>query len=231
MVRLVFLMLFLVFFSFNAQAQFESTKRKVNISAMPDKSPEKKAIIPKKDEPQVAPQIKFESQFFKEEEDKLLQNLPKIPKVGEQSNPKTYEVRSSAEIYTEKFNKKNDGEIQERFKSDTFLGEFRSGTKIIKIACRDHEYPDGDLVRVFLNDVPVVNSILLDVDYREVYIELKPGFNKIEFQALNQGESGPNTAQFVVFDDKGNLITANKWNLTTGVKAKIIVVKEDDYKQ
>jgi hypothetical protein len=51
--------------------------------------------------------------------------------------------------------------------------------------------------------------------------------NKVEIEALNQGESGPNTAQFVVLDDNGKVITTNKWNLTTGVKAKLIITKQE----
>jgi hypothetical protein len=57
-------------------------------------------------------------------------------------------------------------------------------------------------------------------------LDLKKGFNKIDFLALNQGESGPNTAEFRVVDDLGNLVSANRWNLATGVKATIIIVKE-----
>ena len=49
--------------------------------------------------------------------------------------------------------------------------------------------------------------------------------------ALNQGASGPNTAAFSVYDDAGNLITSNEWNLTIGVKASIIVIKEEEQKK
>ena len=55
---------------------------------------------------------------------------------------------------------------------------------------------------------------------------LEPGFNKIDFQALNQGESGPNTAELHVYDDNGVLVSAHEWNLLTGYKATVIVVKE-----
>ena len=44
-------------------------------------------------------------------------------------------------------------------------------------------------------------------------------FNKIDFVALNQGASGPNTAEVMVFDDNGKLVGSNRWNLATGVKA------------
>ena len=40
-----FLLLFLSF-SLSVQAQFEASKRKVNISAKPDKAPKKKAVVP-----------------------------------------------------------------------------------------------------------------------------------------------------------------------------------------
>ena len=52
------------------------------------------------------------------------------------------------------------------------------------------------------------------------------GFNKIDFEALNQGTAGPNTAEFRVYDDQGLLVSANQWNLATGFKATIIIVKE-----
>ena len=50
--------------------------------------------------------------------------------------------------------------------------------------------------------------------------------NEIEIEALNQGESGPNTAQFAVQDEFGNVIMSDIWNLATGAKASLIVVKE-----
>ena len=122
--------------------------------------------------------------------------------------------------------KNGDGEILEKYKSDSFLGQFTVGTRIIKIACRDHEFPDGDRVRIWLNDEVAVMNITLDTDYKEVLLDLNEGINKIEIEALNQGDSGPNTAQFTIVDEKGKLITNNKWNLTTGVKAKIVILKD-----
>ncbi len=133
-----------------------------------------------------------------------------------------------SKTYTDNMNRKSsDGVILEKYKSDTFLGQFKVGTKIIKIACRDHEAPDGDVVRIWLNDKVAVDAVLLDVDFQEIFLELKEGINKIEVEALNQGESGPNTAQFVMYDENGGLITTDKWNLTTGMKAKLIILKTD----
>ena len=64
------------------------------------------------------------------------------------------------------------------------------------------------------------------INWRYNLYLLKNGFNKIDIEAINQGSSGPNTAEFQVFDDKGASISANQWNLSTGFKATIVIVKE-----
>lgn len=119
-----------------------------------------------------------------------------------------------------------DGKMQAKFKSDQYLGDFRSNSGFVKIICRDYEYPDGDRVRVYVNDVVIQSNVLLEHNYKGFSIDLSSGFNKIDFEALNQGESGPNTAEFKVYDDAGQLVSQNQWNLATGVKATIIIVKE-----
>ena len=114
-----------------------------------------------------------------------------------------------------------------QFKVDQYLGDFRNNGKFVQIAVRDHESPDGDLIKIMLNDKEVVSRILLQERFKSISINLVPGFNKIDFVALNQGESGPNTAEVRVFDDQGKLVGANRWNLATGVKATYIIVKEN----
>ena len=71
-----------------------------------------------------------------------------------------------------------------------------------------------------------MRDIMLVGEFRGFQIALKPGFNKIEFLALNQGESGPNTAEFQVLDDQGNVIAKNQWNLATGSKAHFVIIKD-----
>lgn len=112
------------------------------------------------------------------------------------------------------------------FKEDQYLGDLRSEGKFVQIVLRDHEHPDGDLIQVLVNDVVVHPTILLESQFKVVKLDLDPGFNKIDFLALNQGESGPNTAEVRVFEDDGTLVAAKRWNLATGVKATYIVVKE-----
>lgn len=120
----------------------------------------------------------------------------------------------------------SEGNVDPNFKSDRFLGDFRNNGKFVRFVCRDFGEVDGDRVRVYLNDQVVEQEIFLDGVYKAVTINLVSGFNKIEFQALNQGTSGPNTAEFKMFDDQGVIISSNQWNLATGVKATLIVVKE-----
>ncbi|WP_242513614.1 hypothetical protein [Galbibacter mesophilus] len=130
--------------------------------------------------------------------------------------------------FKKKLNRELTGEEDTRVgaTSTQYFGDFKSNAKSVKILCRDHQYVDGDRVSVIVNDKVVVPNVFLESTFKGFYIDLQPGFNKIEFKALNQGSSGPNTAQFVVFDDKGMEISSNIWNLSTGVKASLLIIKE-----
>lgn len=119
-------------------------------------------------------------------------------------------------------------EVEQRngSRTDQFFGDFKSKAKFVNIAYRDHGAVDGDLIQVRVNDDVVQARVFLTNNFSGLKLDLKPGINKIDFVALNQGESGPNTAEFIVVDDAGNVVSSNQWNLATGVKATIIVVKE-----
>tara|TARA_R110001632_G_scaffold43376_6_gene110014 strand:- start:17650 stop:18321 length:672 start_codon:yes stop_codon:yes gene_type:complete len=109
---------------------------------------------------------------------------------------------------------------------DQDLGSFRTQSKSVRIICRDFQYPDGDRVTIMINDIPVIRNITLKRAYQAFDLPLQVGLNKIAFIALNQGTSGPNTAGFKVFDDSGNVISSNEWNLATGAKATILIAKD-----
>ena len=111
---------------------------------------------------------------------------------------------------------------------DQYLGDVKTGAKFIGIVCRDHEYVDGDRVKIYLNGEVIEPNILLSGSYKGINIDLTKGFNRIDFEALNQGSSGPNTAQVIITDDLGKIIHNNKWNLSTGSKASMVVVKEEE---
>jgi len=124
--------------------------------------------------------------------------------------------------------KTKDAGLQPEFYNDQFLGDFRSGSKFVRFLYRDHQYVDGDRVSVSVNDTIIHPNIHLAGEFQGFYIDLKKGFNKIDITALNQGTSGPNTAQFVMYDDNRQVISSNVWNLATGVKATVIIVQDED---
>lgn len=109
---------------------------------------------------------------------------------------------------------------------DMYLGDIKHNGKYVGIVCRDHEFVDGDRIKIYANDVLVEPNFLLTAGFKGLNLDLEKGFNRLDFVALNQGSSGPNTAQVDVYDEKGNLIYSNKWNLSTGSKATLIIVKE-----
>ena len=119
-----------------------------------------------------------------------------------------------------------DKKIAEEFGRDQYLGELRTGSLNVSIMYRDHEYVDGDRVRIYVNGDIVKSSVYLSAGFNGFTFLLQPGFNKVEFQALNQGSSGPNTAELRIFNDEGDVISANQWNLTTGRKAMVTIIKE-----
>ena len=109
-----------------------------------------------------------------------------------------------------------------------YLGDLKTGAKFVGIVCRDHEFVDGDRVRIYVNGVVAEPNILLTGAFKGLNLELEKGFNRIDFEALNQGSTGPNTAQVDVYDDAGKLLYSNKWLLSTGSKATLIIVKDSE---
>jgi len=120
----------------------------------------------------------------------------------------------------------NDRESKDEYKKSQYFGSFNTKSKKMVIMCRDHEYVDGDRVRILQNEQIIYTDVYLEGSFKVLSIDLKPGLNKIEFIALNQGSSGPNTAEFAVIDETGVQIVKNIWNLNTGIKASLIVVSE-----
>lgn len=105
------------------------------------------------------------------------------------------------------------------------LGTITTRSKEIVIECRDHSLVDGDIISVYVNDQLFRENIILKSNYFVIDVALNIGYNKITFLAKNQGYSGPNTAQFVVYDIHGNLIFKQGWNITTGQTATFGVIR------
>ena len=109
---------------------------------------------------------------------------------------------------------------------DFFLGNIETRSNYVMIKCRDHEYVDGDRIRLVLNGSIIHPNIILNSGYYSVDIDLEDGYNNIDFIALNEGQSSPNTAQLIVLDQFGNEISNKSWLLSTGYKAKLVIFKK-----
>lgn len=222
--RIVFCLCFLAFgFTLNAQVT-DKEQKSIRIPAV--KSKDKKDDAPTKIK--VAPKENPKAKEEKENNDKN----SAVDKIKAKQLERPFSMtnddglRSPGEIFEARWRKEAAKTGLRRFMSDQFLGQYDVDTEFVNIVCRDHEYPDGDRVSVSLNDDVVYPSITLQSQYRRLKINLKNGINKIDIKALNQGDSGPNTAEFVVYDDKGNVISSKEWNLLTGVKAIITFINE-----
>ncbi len=113
-----------------------------------------------------------------------------------------------------------------KLKTAQNLGTIESNTKFVRIEYRDFGLVDGDRVKIFLNEKEIESNIKLDGLFYTIHIDLtKKGYNRIDIQAINQGMYGPNTAQFIVYDDKGNVIAHKSWNLQKGSVATLGIVR------
>ena len=113
-----------------------------------------------------------------------------------------------------------------KFSKDYYLGDIKTTSKTVVIKCRDHEYVDGDRIKLMVNNAVIHPNLTLTGDYYTIDIDLVEGFNTINFIALNEGLSRPNTAEVRVFDEDGNQLAANRWLITTGYKASLVVLRE-----
>ncbi|MBG42406.1 MAG: hypothetical protein CL530_00380 [Aequorivita sp.] len=119
-----------------------------------------------------------------------------------------------------------DKEEKPEFGKDQYLGDFKTTAKKATFMYRDHEFVDGDMIRIYVNGEIAIPQARLEGSFRGFDLPLQDGFNKIDFEALNQGSSGPNTAQLNIYDEIGNLLASYEWNLLTGNKATAIIVKQ-----
>jgi hypothetical protein len=167
---------------------------------------------------------KKENPFLKKLEDKNKKNFFPDANVKDK---KPERFINSNDFYLSRLNRKETESNKNinKFKVDQFLGEIKNDGEYVNIILRDHEYPDGDLIKVEVNESVVMPAILLTEKAKGFKLDLKNGFNVVDFIALNQGSSGPNTAEIIVYDDQGKLVGTNRWNLATGVKATYIIYK------
>ncbi|PKQ46985.1 hypothetical protein CSW08_00005 [Confluentibacter flavum] len=209
-------------------AQIDSRNNSISIPAVesPKDSSDSKSILPSKpiespntfkglSTPKTTPQFNFPKKEFSMTGGEVFGNPGEL-----YTKQLDKHIESTRLITPEEVEQRNGS------RTDQFFGDFKSKSKFVNIAYRDHGAVDGDLIQVRVNDDVVVARVFLTNSFSGLKLDLKPGINKIDFVALNQGESGPNTAEFIVVDDTGNVVSSNQWNLATGVKATIILIKE-----
>ena len=218
--KATFAFLFLILFSFKGFSQFELPKKTITIA--PISNPKGKVS------PTSSKAITYPSIFDKK--DKLLSSVSLLNKKPEEEKSifEKEQFASPAKGYTDKMNKQiTDGKIYDYYKKDYLLATYKCSTAIAKFALKDFGDPDGDVVRIWLNGDIVTDAITLESGYREIKLELRNGQNLLVIEALNEGTVSPNTAQFSIFNDKGEMIGNNLSGLLTNVKATIIINKVD----
>lgn len=203
------------------QAQFDNTNHSVNIPAAPP-SPS----TPPTPTPAAAPIPKGMSPSIYDDTFKQNRSLtmPDNTNAGFGKNEKFANPSRTIENRMNRPAPSKENSYVER--KNFYLGDVKTDAGTVNVVYRDHEYPDGDVIRVYVNGKVVKESVLLESEFKGFYLELEKGFNQIDFEAVNQGTSGPNTAEFIIYDDYKKVISSNRWNLATGFKATIIVVKE-----
>lgn len=136
------------------------------------------------------------------------------------------------ELYEKKLNKKQEELRPEGFgehaglKEDAYWGDYKTKSEYIDIACRDYGLVDGDILSILVDDDIVRPHLSLTENFKGFRLNLKEGFNKIEFYAVNEGYALPNTAEYKILDQWNNVITAKIWALSSGIKVTVIIVKE-----
>lgn len=138
---------------------------------------------------------------------------------------KSYVIQDVAEN-TYEIPKTENYDAEKLAKRDQDLGVVKTAGGIAKVRYRDAAFVDGDKVRVYLNYVIIQPEVLLNGQEQGFDITLQKGINRIDFEAINEGFAAPNTAEFKIYDDAGNIISSNQWNIAQGYKATIIIEKD-----
>ncbi|WP_346882248.1 hypothetical protein [uncultured Algibacter sp.] len=225
--RIYILNIAMLIFSVFGYAQLDNKNKSISIPAIENKK-ETPNVIPLKPS---KPDAKT-NQSFGMNRPSISPNL-NAPKKELSMFPEE-KFGNPGELYSKQLNKNLENlklspeEVEKRngSQTDQYFGDFKSNAKFVNVVYRDHGFVDGDIIQVLVNDDVIHARVFLSGGFKGFKLDLQKGFNKIDFLALNQGRSGPNTAEFRVVDDAGRLVSQNQWNLATGVKATIIVVKE-----
>lgn len=224
MKHFLFLFLFLVLaFKGNAQAEFGPKFKPIPPAKFP--AAPKKKVIP----PAELPKIEQPNVF----------NSPENPNKASTSMTKSNDVDmfpkekfiNVGEEYLKKMQKDVDKTLNENnmplLRRNFDFGQINTKSKYVIVRVRDFIYVDGDLLRIYQNATILKEQVFLGDSFTDIKILLGEGFNKLDFEALNTGTSGGNTAEIIIIDDQKKVLSKNYWdNLATGFKGTILLVKE-----
>ena len=224
MKHFLFLFLFLVLaFKANAQAEFGPKFKPIPPAKFP--AAPKKEVIP----PAELPKIEQPNVF----------NSPENPNKASTSITKSNDVDmfpkekfiNVGEEYLKKMQKDVDKTLNENnmplLRRNFDFGQINTKSKYVIVRVRDFIYVDGDLLRIYQNATILKEQVFLGDSFTDIKILLGEGFNKLDFEALNTGTSGGNTAEIIIIDDQKKVLSKNYWdNLATGFKGTILLVKE-----
>lgn len=180
-------------------------------------------------------------------------NMPKMPTITPEKQPSLWDIKPKEEVkpnpwnqpkerefnkqndflnpadrYTKKMNNSLKGEGNgdyKIFRRNQYFGDFKTDSESIQVAVRDPQAIDGDYVKITHDGKVIYASIYLNASFKTLDIPLNKGFNRIEFVALNEGSSYPNTGAFLI-KDKGQMIYQEEWNLSTGFHASFLIIRE-----
>nr|WP_315198399.1 hypothetical protein [uncultured Flavobacterium sp.] len=173
---------------------------------------------------------KFKPIPAKNTEDKIVipprEITPKKEELAVVKKPDPYQINPEELFKNPYLYKKTNNSEGIFYRQNQYLGSFKTKTFTSTVRFRDAAFVDGDKIKVYLNDKMIQPEVSLSGEFQGFKITLVDGINKIDFEALNEGFASPNTAQFEVYDDKGAVITASQWNVGTGYKATIVLIKE-----
>lgn len=221
--KIKFLFLLLCMLSFTIIAQIDSKKKSIVIPAIESKKDSSNSLNLKP---------------LNSKENNSFSGLT-IPKTNSDFNVPKKEFSmfgetfgNPGELYEKRLTKNIESIKEEMYlgpkgsTTDQYFGDFKTKSKYVYVMYSDYGEQDGDYINVSVNDEIINPRVLLTNASKGFKLDLKEGFNKIDFTALSEGYLLPNTAYFRVVDENQNEITSNYWALSVNVKASIIIVKE-----
>lgn len=220
-IKFLFILLFLL--SFTISAQIDSKKKSITIPAIESKKDSSNSLNLKP---------------LNSKENNSFSGLT-IPKTNSDFNLPKKEFSmfgetfgNPGELYEKRLTKNIESIKEEMYlgpkgsTTDQYFGDFKTKSKYVYVMYSDYGEQDGDYINVSVNDEIINPRVMLTNASKGFKLDLKEGFNKIDFTALSEGYLLPNTAYFRVIDENQIEITSNYWALSVNVKASIIIVKE-----